>query len=110
MTTPNPWAGFLEEEPESAYFAYQDQFGGSSQAPKQTSFFQDQFANIYNQYLGQLGMQVNQGDVPSMQWQDYLKGFDFDSWYKSQVPYSERNAEYNQFAPKTQWGVGPQYG
>lgn len=110
MTTQNPWAGFLEEEPKSAYFSYQNQFGGPSQAPKQKQFFQDQFANIYNQYLGQLGMQIGQGDLPSKQWQDYMKDFDFSGWYKGQVPYDERNAGFNKFSPQTQWQVGPKYG
>mgnify|MGYP001558854710 FL=1 len=106
----NPWAGFLEDEPESAYFSYTGQFGGPGKSQKQENYYLDQFTDIYNQYLGRLGAQVRGGEVPTEQWQDYLGGFNWDDWYRQREPYEARQAGYSGFVPQATWQVGPKYG
>lgn len=107
MTMQNPWAGFLEAEPKTAYFSYGDRFGGPTGSQRQRNFFQNQFSEIYNQYLGRLGAQVRAGQVPTEQWNDYLGGFDFNNWYQNQTTAQERNPRQNQLVPQTTWMVNP---
>ena len=45
----NPFLSYLEDQPESGYFSYQNQWN----SPNMKRFFQSQFGNIQNQYLGQ---------------------------------------------------------
>mgnify|MGYP001597426970 CR=1 FL=1 len=105
----NPFLGFLEEEPKTAYFSYANQFGGAPRSQRREKFFQNQFSDIYNQYLGRLGGQVRGGETPGLKWNDYLGGFDFNKWYQEQVPYEERNPQQGRFVPETKWRVGPRY-
>ena len=62
MVTPNPFLEYLEGEPKAAYYSYGDRFGGGR---RQQNFYQNSFADLYNQYLGTLGTQVRQGLAPS---------------------------------------------
>ena len=103
MTMQNPWAGFLEEEPKTAYFSFSNEFGGPQKSQRQQNFFRDQFSNIYNQYLGNLGRQVRAGQVPTEQFQDFMGGFDFADWYRQQTSFQQRNPNQSSFAPNTQW-------
>jgi len=103
MTSFNPWLGFLEEEPKAAYFSYGDQFGGPRGSQRQRGFFQNQFSDIYNKYLGSLGVQARQGAAPTGSFNDYLGGFDFNDWYRQSVPYESRNQGFSSFAPPTRW-------
>ena len=107
MTTPNPWADFLEEEPgtKAAYFSYGDQFGGAGGNRRQRTFYQDGFTKLYNEYLGRLGSLVRGKQDPSLRWQDYLGGFNFDDYYRDQVPYGERNQGRSNFVPPVRWDV-----
>ena len=108
-TQGNPFLGFLEEEPKTAYFSYGNQFGGAPRSQRREKFFQNQFTDIYNQYLGRLGSQVRAGQAPEQKWNDYLGGFDFNKWYQEQVPFEERNPQQGRFVPETKWRVGPRY-
>ena len=109
MTTQNPWADFLDyDEPgrKAAYFARRDQFGGGQRSQRQSRFYQDSFSQLYNNYLGNLGRQVTGGGAPTDSWaKDYLGGFNFDDYYRQNVPYEERNAGQNAFTPQAVWRV-----
>lgn len=107
MTMQNPWAGFLEEEPKTGYFSYGDRFAGPSGSQRQGNFFQNQFNNIYDLYLGRLGTQIRQGLAPTEKWNDFLGGFDFNKWYRDQTTAQERNPQQNQLVPETTWRVNP---
>ena len=108
MTTPNPWLDFLEEDDtgrKAGYFSYGGQFGGPGRSQKQANFFQNSFTDIYNQYLGTLGQQARQGLMPTGTLNNYLGGFDFNKYYREQVPYETRNAGQSAFVPQVQWDV-----
>lgn len=57
MPTKNPFLDYLEDRPEAGYFSFQDQW----KTPNQKKYFQSQFSNIQNQYMGQLGQWVKAG-------------------------------------------------
>lgn len=105
MTTQNPWAGFLEGEPKSAYFSYQNLFGGPYQASRQQNYFQNQFNDIYNEYLGNLGTQAQGGQDPTLQWNDFLGGIDWNNRW-SRLPPSLRGDVNGAFAPSVRWLPG----
>ena len=91
--TETPWDDWIEqgygygevlaESPEYSYYSYGNEWG----SPAQTKHYQNQFQNIYNQYLGTLGKELKQGatgaegakslvDIGSMQFDDYLGNYD----------------------------------
>ena len=103
MTTFNPWLDFLEGEPKATYFSYGDKFGGPRGSQRQRRFAQDQFSDIYSQYLGNLGRQARAGTAPTGTFTDFMGGFDFDQWYRQQVPYEQRNQGFSDLAPRTRF-------
>lgn len=101
MTTPNPFLEFLEGEPRATYFSYQNQFGRS---PRQRDFFQNQFADIYNEYLGQLGSQARGGQLPTLRFNDVLSGLNFDQRFQRLSPEQRgESGRSSQFAPSIRY-------
>ena len=97
MTQKNPFLDFLEDEPKAAYFGYQDQW----RTPNQRKYFQSQFANIQNQYLGSLGKQIYGGGVPSLKFTDFLSQFPWMQQYQqSSEGMGQDTSRYN---PWTRW-------
>ena len=47
-------ARVLAQDPEATFYSFQDQFGGT---PAQRKYYQGEFRNIFNQYLGGLSQQ-----------------------------------------------------
>ena len=86
------------ELPESTFFSFQNQFG---QSPTQRKYYQGQFSNIFNQYLGTLGQQLSQGQSPPA-FQDFMGGYDFGQQF-AQLPPSIRGATTARFAPQTRF-------
>lgn len=104
MPIDNPFLDFLEQEPRAAFYSYLYGPGNApSFAPRQQRFFQDQFTDIHNMYLGYLGRQVREGMMPQGSATDFFGGFDFPGYYRRQVPYEGRNAGYSGFVPRTRW-------
>lgn len=71
----NPFARYLEDVPQAAYFSFQDQFGQTPRgvtSPRQKQYFQNQFQNIHNQFMGQLGRQLRSGQAPTKQFAGFL--------------------------------------
>lgn len=105
MTTGSDFFGgtsfldFLEEEPRTAFFSFQDQFG---KAPAQQRYFQGQFQNIQNEFLGQLGQQIRGGGLPTLRFADFLSQFPFTQRYAQLSPFQrgERSAIFN---PRTRF-------
>jgi len=63
----NPYSAYMDipsailgESPQAAYYSYSDEWG----APNQQRYYQNQFQNIYNEYLGSLGGMLRQGVIP----------------------------------------------
>jgi len=90
---------FLEERPDIAYYSFQDQL---SRTPSQRRFFENQFRNIQNRYLGQLGSQLRAGRMPTRRFTDFLSDFPFQQEYYSRSP-SMRGSYPSQFAPRTRF-------
>jgi hypothetical protein len=95
----NPFASFLEDVPEAAYFSLDKPFGRS---PRQERFFQGQFQNIQNEYLGALGQQIRGGQFPTLRFTDFLEKFPFTKRYASLPPQS-RGDFPRQFSPPTRF-------
>jgi len=112
MTTPNPFLDYLEGDEtgrRAAYFSYGDRFGGPKGSQRQRGFSQNQFSDVYSKYLGELGRQARAGAMPSGSFNDYVGGFDFDTWYRQSVPYEQRNQGFSDLVPRTRF-VNPYYG
>src|SRR3990167_6575835 len=98
--TQNPWRDFLEEEPSAAYFGYQNQW----KTPNQKKYFQSQFANIQNQYMGQLGQQIYSGGAPTQRFTDFLSQFPWMQQFQELSP-QERGQDTSRYNPWTRWMV-----
>ena len=105
----NPFANILEEMPSAAYYSSPAGQSFAQQSPKQRSYFENQFQNIYNQYLGALGSQIRGGGVPNLMFQDYLEtanpytGTDlFTSRYQGMTPI-QRGDHSSYMAPRTRF-------
>lgn len=102
------WLDFLEEQPNwrTAYFGYQPQFGRS---PNQKQYFQNQFADVQNKFMGLQGQQIMGGGVPDLSFVDFLsqyfapQGGAAQEW-GSMSP-GQRGQTSGRFAPQTRWMV-----
>ena len=106
MAPPQLPIGFMDEElrtlagsPEAAYFSFQNEFG---QAPTQRRFFQGQFKNIFNEFLGGLGQQFRQGEIPTNTFSDFLGNYNFGQQF-GQIAPSVRGATTSRFAPSARF-------
>ena len=95
-----PSAGFFGDYPEAAYFANQSQW----RTPNQKKYFQSQFSNIQNQYMGKLGQNVAGGADPNLKFTDFLGNFDWRQNYNQQSP-QERGQDTSRYNPFTRWMV-----
>jgi len=91
----------LAESPRSTFFSFQDQFGQGG-GPNQRRFFQNQFQDVFNQYLGGLGQQLRQGSIPQGTFEDFLGDFNFSGEF-GRLPPSIRGATTQRFAPPTRF-------
>ncbi len=94
----NPFLNFLNQEPEAGYFSYQNQW----KSPNQKKFFQSQFSNIQNQYMGQLGATIRGGGEPTQNWTDFLGQYDWGQQFQSQTP-QQRGIDTSRYNPFTKW-------
>jgi hypothetical protein len=101
----NPFEGFLDYDPQMAYSSFAPSFGqdlSGSRSPAQQRYFEGQFSDIRNRYLGELGRQARSGQKPTGTFTNYLQDFPFAQTYGALSPQT-RNAYTSQFAPKTQY-------
>lgn len=96
----NPFADFLEETPEAAYYSY---INPSGRTPRYRNYWERQFSNIYNRYLGTLGTRARAGKTPTGSFNQFLSDFDFPATYLNDVSYEQRNPEFNAFVPSLRW-------
>jgi len=106
-TVDNPYMRILEESPSAAYHSYQSDWN----TPAQTQYYQNQFQNVYNQYLGTLGSALRQGatgqegalgipEISQMTFADYLGDYDWTNRFTS-LPPAMRGDYSAQFNPRT---------
>jgi hypothetical protein len=95
----NLWSQWLEEEPTALYGWYKNQG-----TPNQQQYWGNQYGNVRQNYMGQLANQALGGEMPTLQWSDYLKNYPWlQEWYK-QSPY-ERGERQGVFNPRRRWMV-----
>jgi len=95
----------LEADPtgqRALFFSFQNQFGRS---PRQRLFFQNQFANLHNEFLGRLGQQARSGQVPTQRFTNFLENIDFNQRFASTPP-QLRGDFTSRFAPRTRFLFG----
>lgn len=97
MPRNNPFLDYLEDRPEAGYFSFQDQW----RTPNARKYFQSQFSNIQNQYLGQLGQWVKAGSVGQpQQFSQFLSQFPWQQKFQE-----ERTQDTSRFNPFSRWLV-----
>ncbi len=105
----NYFYDFMETDPagqRSNYFSFQDKFG---KAPNQKKWFEDQFQNVQNRYMGQLGQTVRGGGNPTQAFSGFLdnyfaQGGGADQDWAGMSP-SQRGVQDSRFAPSVRWNV-----
>ena len=103
------WGDFLELDPlgrRANYFSRQDQFGKS---PNQRKWFEDQFQNVQDKYLGSLGSAIRGGGSPTQSLSSYLDNY-FSQGGGAQQDWfgmapSQRGVRDSQYAPSVRWNV-----
>ena len=104
----NPFWDAFETEPTGRRANYFGRLAGQPrQSPNQRRFFEQQFEDIQDRYLGALGRMVQGGQSPTLALSDYL-----DDYFSPQGGESERDygvsrarGDDNAFAPATRWNV-----
>ena len=103
----NPFMDFLEYEPEAAYYSSPAGWAGTGAfaqgTPNQKRYYQNQFQNVYNQYLGSLGGLLRQGVMPTATentFANFLGNYDWTERYTAEPP--QMRGEFSQqFNPRT---------
>jgi|6_EtaG_2_1085325.scaffolds.fasta_scaffold285270_2 hypothetical protein len=95
----DPFGAFLQEDPKMTYYGMQGQFGGS---PRQKQYFEGQFGDIHNQFLGSLGSSMMQNQWPTQTWQGFLGQYPFTERFAS-LPPSFRGGLTGRFSPQTRF-------
>ena len=96
----NPFAGFLEDSPEGFRANFFSRPGTRGSANR-TQFFQREFENIQNQFLGQLGAQIRAGGQPNTTGEQFLNEFDFNRTLALAAPAQRGQGFQSRFAPTT---------
>lgn len=101
MPADNPFLSYLEDRPEAAYYGYQKQW----KTPNMKRYFQTQFGNIQNQYLGNLANWVTGGSTGNPEkFTDFLGNFNWGQQYQEQTP-QQRGQDTSRLSPFTRWMV-----
>ena len=90
---------FLGADPQLEYFSFQDQFG---RGQKQRDYFKSQFSDILNQFRGSLGSTLQQGNIPTNTFSDFLENYNFGQQF-GQIAPSMRGATTSRFAPTSRF-------
>jgi len=93
------FSDLLEEDPELAYYAA---LGKQNLTPNQRLFYRNQFGNVRNEYLGQLGAQLQSGQAPTLKFLDFLGQMPFTERY-AQLPPGLRERGISGFAPPVRY-------
>ena len=102
----NPWWEGFETDPlgqRANYF----RFAGQQRSPNQKKWFESQFQDVQDKYLGLLGQQVTGGGQPSQTWTGFLDEY-FGQGGGAQQDYSsltprQRGAQQGRFAPPARY-------
>lgn len=90
---------FLGENPELVYRSFANRL---NQSPFAQRFFQSQYTPIQNLFLGELGRQARGGQVPELQFVDFLEQFDFPGYFRQET-LPQRLAAFSRLAPPVRY-------
>ena len=71
-------------------------------SPAARRYFQGQFQNIYDEFLGKQGRALQGGQMPAQNFQQFLQGFPFTQRYSS-LPPEMTGRTLGSFAPRVQY-------
>lgn len=89
---------FVEDNPEAGYFTFQNQW----RTPNQRKYFQGQFNEIQNEYLGRLGQQIRGGGEGTLHFADFLSQMPWAERFQG-LPPSQRGENASLFNPWTRF-------
>lgn len=90
----------LEENPRLPFSNQINQLGRGT---TQGRFFGGRFENIRDEFLGQLGSQIQGGGTPTLRFTDFLENFDFDRRFRGTAPSLRGQGGQARFRPPTQF-------
>jgi hypothetical protein len=96
----NIWTGYLIDNPDVAYRGFLGNLGNRSN--NFLDYFKNNYNNVYGDYMGKLGQQALSGQAPSMNFLDYLTGYNFNNAYNSLSP---TNKGFRPSA-RVNWNIG----
>ena len=101
---PEDWGDFLlAENPQWAYFS-SSPFTTSTQqgfSPAQQQYWQGQYGNVWNRYMGEVGSATKAGQDP-MSFTNYLEDMPFSQQYYQNVQPQQRGGS-TRFNPTTRF-------
>jgi hypothetical protein len=96
----NPFIDYLEFEPRAAYYSSPASRQFTQGGEGQRRYFQNQFQDVYNEFLGALGSQIRSGQAPTMRWADYLDTVPFTERYAGLSP-EQAGRSRRRYSPST---------
>jgi len=90
---------WLAAEPTAAYGAWNQQLGGT---PAMNRYYKNNYGNMYQNYMGALGTQAQQGTMPTQSFGQYLQGYDAQKNYQN-LPSYQRGYSPRTFSPSRRW-------
>ena len=97
MMQQSPFQDFLEEHPESGYYGYLEGQGFNRSKKRH---LQGLLGQLQQNFMGQLGQQIIQGDAPTKKWMDFVGNTDLNKLYGSMSPRS-RGMSQSSLTPRT---------
>ena len=102
-TPTGPWPSGRSSPWEEASRAQGQMFGSPfGTSPAARRYFQGQFQNIYDEFLGQQGRALQGGQMPGQNFQQFLQEFPFTQRY-SALPPEMTGRTLGSFAPRVQY-------
>jgi len=118
MAEPNflDFSDFLEQQPQALYQSYLGD-PKSNMTSSMKRYYQNEFSNIQNEYLGKLARDMREGSVPTYRFDDYLKS-DVFTQPQQTSPQSNMSSPMGQYTgydryrraspyTRNQYGSGP---
>jgi len=91
------------QRPSTGSVAQHNMFGNPFGAsPASRRYFQGQFQNIYDDFLGTQGKSLQRGEMPAQNFQQFLQEFPFTQRYAS-LPPEMTGRSLGNFAPRVQY-------
>ena len=97
------WSSLLlEGMPQEAYYSSPTGQAFGAGSPRRQRYFQQNFQDVYNQYLGALGTQTRSGQDPAMSFESFLRTDPWTSRY-AQLPQGMRGVNTGMYNPRTRF-------